>query len=105
MHSTLEGLGLFPFHAHHVPAETGRGVRRIEIRGTKDTPFIRENEKLRGYEVGGFALANPGNPDQYCFAYRNMNSEAETGVVTRVSTSRPRGRLLRRDCPDGPPKN
>ena len=80
VHSTLEGLGLFPFHAHHVPAETGRGVRRIEIRGTKDTPFIRENEKLRGYEVGGFALANPGNPDQYCFAYRNMNSEAETGV-------------------------
>ena len=80
VHSTLEGLGLFPFQAHHVPAETERGVRRIEIRGTKDTPFIRENEKLRGYEVGGFALANPGNPDQYCFAYRNMNSEAETGV-------------------------
>ena len=22
----------------------------------------------------------PGNPDQYCFAYLNMNSEAETGV-------------------------
>ena len=77
--STLEGLGLFPFHAHHVALDRG-GVRRIEIRGTKDTPFIRENEKLRGYEVGGFALANPGNPDQYCFAYRNMNSEAETGV-------------------------
>lgn len=79
LQSTLEGLGLFPFHAHHVALDRG-GVRRIEIRGTKDTPFIRTDEKLRGYEAGGFALANPGNPDQYCFAYRNMNSEAETGV-------------------------
>ena len=58
----------------------GHGARRIEIRGTKDTPFIRENEKLRGYEVGGFALANPGNLGQSCLAYRNMNAEAETGV-------------------------
>ena len=48
--------------------------------GTKDTPFTQKDEKLRGYEAGGFALANPGNPKQYCFAYRNINSEAETGV-------------------------
>ena len=78
--STLEGLGLFPFHSHHVSGDMGPIIRRIEIRGTKDTPFIRKDEKLRGYEAGGFALANPGNPKQYCFAYRNMNSEAETGV-------------------------
>lgn len=79
--STLEGLGLFPFHSHHVSGagDMGPGIRRIEIRGTKDTPFTRTDEKLRGYEAGGFALANPGNPKQYCFAYRNMNSEAETG--------------------------
>ena len=78
--STLEGLGLFPFHAHHVSEDMRPGIRRIEIRGTKDTPFTQKDEKLRGYEAGGFALANPGNPKQYCFAYRNMNSEAETGV-------------------------
>ena len=78
--STLEGLGLFPFRAHHVSGDAGHSIRRIEIRGTKDTPFTRKDEKLRGYEAGGFAIANPGNPDQYCFAYRNMNSGAETGV-------------------------
>jgi len=78
--SKLEGLGLFPFRAYHVSRDRGASIRRIEIRGTKDTPFTRKDEKLRGYEVGGFALANPGNPAQYCFAYRNMNSGSETGV-------------------------
>ena len=33
------------------------------------------------------------------------NTASSKVKVTRVSTSRPRGRLLRRDCPDGPPKN
>ena len=55
-------------------------MRSIEMRGTKDTYFTKTNEKLRGYEVGGFALANPGNLGQSCLAYRNMNAEAETGV-------------------------
>lgn len=76
----LEGLGIFSFHSHCASKEGERSVRRVEIRGTKDTYFTRTDEKLRGYEVGGFALASPGSPGQFCFAYRNMNSEAEMGV-------------------------
>ena len=78
--NNLEGLGLFPFHAHHARKDGELGVRRVEMRGTKDTYFTKMNEKLRGYEIGGFALANPGNLGQSCLAYRSMNAEAETGV-------------------------
>ena len=76
--NNLEGLELFPFQAHHARKGGELGMRRIEMRGTKDTYFTKTNEKLRGYEIGGFALANPGNLGQSCLAYRNMNAEAET---------------------------
>ena len=78
--SELEGLGLFPFHAYHVPREAQHGIRRVEIRGTRDTYFIRTDEKLRGREIDGVAFANPGNLGQPCLAYRNINGEIETGI-------------------------
>lgn len=78
--SELEGLGLFPFHAYHVPRDAERSIGRVELRGTRDTYFTRTNEKMRGYEIDGVAFANPGGQGKPCLAYRSMNAEAETGI-------------------------
>lgn len=78
--NVLEGLGVFPFHAYSIPRDEEHGARKIEIRGTRDTYFTRTDERLRGYEIKGVAIANPGNLGQPCLSYRNMNGDAETGV-------------------------
>ena len=49
--NNLEGLGLFSFQAHHARKGGEPGVRRIEMRGTKDTYFTKTNEKLRDYSL------------------------------------------------------
>lgn len=78
----IEGLRFFPYSGNTAHGAHGRvhRVRRVEARCIKDTCFISNNEKVRGYTVGGFNIANPGNLAAPCLSFRDMKSDVDMGL-------------------------
>jgi cobyrinic acid a,c-diamide synthase len=74
-----EGLKFFPFHGSCVSSGNIES-RRIEIRGTADSIFNRNEEKMRGYVLEGIQISNPGKLVPTVWSYRDVRRDAELGV-------------------------
>lgn len=78
----IDGLKLFPYNAIAArdPHARRAKTKRVEMRGIGDTCFTANNEKMRGYAVGGFTISNPGNLAAPCLSYRDMREDVESGL-------------------------
>ena len=76
----LEGLGLFPFHGRFVERGAGGELRKVEIRGLNDSSFSKVNEKMRGYNIEGLRISNPGNLAVASWSYRDIRKDVELGT-------------------------
>jgi cobyrinic acid a,c-diamide synthase len=74
-----EGLKFFPFHGSY-PSPTKRDeTHKIEIRGTGDSIFSKNDEKMRGYLLDYVHISNPGNPIPPVLSYRDIRKNVEIG--------------------------
>jgi cobyrinic acid a,c-diamide synthase len=75
-----ECLNFFPFHGSYASMAKEADIRRVEIRGTANSIFSKQEEKMRGYAIDFVHISNPGNLVPPVWAYRDIRKNAELGT-------------------------
>lgn len=82
-----DALGFFKFRGNYTSMKTAEGAKKIEARGTTNSIFTKNNEKIRGYVLDYLSISNPGNTVPPVWAYKDVRKNVELGSSGWVSGS------------------